>query len=476
MKLSAYFARFWIVTIATLVFASIGALGSWGCAWYMPPSSHKLAEQYTRIVVTDTTVIDTQHNTSSSSQNLLIQDGRIVQVTRDAIPVIEGELRIDGHGKYVMPGLIDMHSHIWGRSDLLAMLAHGVTRTRVMAGNSPQRILKKWIDAGEIAGPHMVLSGSPINQHSHYASASHHKFIDNEDEARQLVRQQYQLGYQQIKVYDGLSRKVFFAIADEAKKLDMPVAGHPPFDVTLDEYLSAKPQSLEHVEMIFQAHMSYDYQQGNFDDVVQQLLKSNVPVSPTLIVYDNVAKIAQYGPDYWQSVTDDLEFIHPTIKTMGKQAVNGIHSQKTQQDWLSKSSLFGNMTKQLNQAGVEILIGSDGGTFYTPNGLGTIQEMQRLLEVGIPIEDVLRAATYHPAKALGISDKAGSVATGFNAELLLLEEDPRENLNSLIQPLGIILDQNYYDKDSLIKMKKLAKNTGSKTKFYFWWFVDNYIY
>ncbi|WP_445355972.1 amidohydrolase family protein [Microbulbifer sp. EKSA008] len=476
MKFSSYFVRSWKAAVAILVFISVAALGSWGCAWYIPPSSYGLAEQNARIVVTDITVIDTQHNTAASNQNLVIQGGRIAQVTSDVIPEVEGELRINGLGKYVMPGLIDMHSHVWGRSDLLAILAHGVTRTRVMAGNSPQRILKKWIDTGNIAGPHMVLSGAPVNQHSHYASGRHHKFIGSKEEARQLVRQQYQQGYQQVKVYDGLSREVFFAIADEAKKLGMPLAGHPPFGITLNEYLSVKPQSLEHVEMIFQAHLNYDYQQESFDEIVQQLLDSNVPVSPTLIVYDNVAQVAQHGPDYWHSIADNLELNHPAIKAMGEQKVNGIHSAKAQQDWQGKSNIFGDMTKQLNQAGVEILIASDGGTFYTPNGLGTIQEMQRLVEVGIPVQDVLRAATHHPAKALGISDKVGSVSTGFNAELLLLEDDPRENLNTLTRPLGVILDQSYFDRHSLSEMKELAKSTGSKSNFYFWWIVDNYIY
>ncbi|WP_185236457.1 amidohydrolase family protein [Teredinibacter franksiae] len=463
-------------TSILLICALCAAVASlfWIYRWYMPPTPSPVGSANNSIVVVGARIVEVSKGRITEQRNIRIKNGLIVEITPTAVTPSANDLVINAEGKYIMPGLIDMHTHVWEKADLYAMLAHGITRTRVMSGNSPQRIFRKWIAKGKLHGPALSLSGAPINQHSQYASGPHHKFISTETEARELVRAQHRRGYNLLKIYDGLSPKLFNALSNEAHVLKIPFAGHPPFSISLSEFLAAKPQSLEHVEMIYQAHLNYAYDTVRIKEVAEKIQASKVPVTPTLYVYDEVAAIADRGEAHWQKIQVPLEFLHPVLKKLGHSDVAHIHAQRMQQNWLQKSVFFARITKQLHQSGVKLLVGSDGGMPYSANGISTLREMERLQKAGIPAAEVLKAATVNAAETLLVENKVAKVKAGYAAELLILPENPLNDVNHVHQLEGLINGTQYYSSNAIETMRKLAKQHMSTFEFYYWWVIDNY--
>ena len=176
-------------------------------------------------VIENVSVLPMDREQILRNQTVVVERGVIVRVgPSKRVRVPKGALRIDGTGRYVTPGLTDMHSHAWQPEDLLLNLANGVTTVRVMWGTPDVQKLQRGVTAGAIAGPDMVVAGPMIDGKPahHFGSAE----VTNAEEAIAEVRAQKAAGYDFIKPYSVLSKPAFEAILAEAKRLSIPVAGH----------------------------------------------------------------------------------------------------------------------------------------------------------------------------------------------------------------------------------------------------------
>jgi imidazolonepropionase-like amidohydrolase len=423
-----------------------------------------------RLIIENIDLLDAMDNKLTKNKTIVIENGIIKQVL-STIPEIEkDEYRIDGTGKVLLPGLIDMHVHVLDRSDLLLLLAHGVTTVRVMAGFRQQLEFRKEVEEGIIIGPDMILSTPILNQESEYASSKFHRFLETPKDAKELVNHFHLQGYDQIKVYDGLQKPIFDEIVKQAKALEMPLAGHPSFYISIDDYLAASPQSIEHVEMLYQAPLNYSKDEGVLLRLIEKIKLSEVPVTSTLLSFENLAQLAQGKEHFLKQV--NFEFIHPFIEKLERSTINWILSlkEKDVNQWVAKAKYHGVIARQLNNAGVSLLLGSDSGGGFIASGAGTIQEMELLVAYGINAYDVIKSATSNPADTLNI--KTGKIATGYRADLIMSESNPAIDIASLNSIISVIKKGVYYDEKAIAQMKQASKKRMDTYALIGWQIID----
>jgi imidazolonepropionase-like amidohydrolase len=390
-----------------------------------------------------------------------ISDGKIVAIQAAQTPVTDKQAaRYDGAGRYLSPGLIDMHVHAYEPAAFVITLSHGVTHVRVMNGVLEQIKWRNELENGSRLGSTLSLS-SPII--SGFKNASMHTSATTEAEAIKAVQNAKQQGYDLIKAYGNLSAPVLRALLNEAKKQALPVAKHGPHpaqDMPWAEFTGL--QTLEHVEDIYQGPLKYQEDQAALDDTIAQLKILNTPITPTLNIFWQLTQISDQKQTYLDSLPQD--YISPIIALEEKHgqvkrwlnASSGMvqHNQKT-------FAYLQEITRQLHRAELTLLVGSDSGVLLSPHGLATHREMELMQQAGLPTIAILRAATTNAAQALGMASQLGQVAVGYNADLLLSRQNPLAQLSTLKEPDAVIKQGRLFSQQELKQLRTEAINARS---------------
>ena len=254
----------------------------------------------TSYVIRGASVLTMEQNQANEDWTVVVEDGVISAVgPNDSIVAPDGAQIIDGRGKTLLPGLIDMHVHLYDEPELAAFLSHGVTTVR-NAGGMPYHLeLQRRLEASTILGPRLLTSGPIINEVGGRNTSILQVMVDGPDEARAVVRSQYERGYGSIKIYSNLALDSYAAILDEARRLQMPVFGHPvegkpppddpmakaSFDLLLDDELV----DLEHMESIVWHALDQDMDDDRARLLARKIAAAGLAVDPTLIVHHNLA-------------------------------------------------------------------------------------------------------------------------------------------------------------------------------------------
>lgn len=419
------------------------------------PAFAKQEQDINAILISNVSIVDVANNDLKDNQFVLIVGKNIQQISSTKPELGDGVRIVDGSGKYLMAGLIDMHVHVFQKAELYQLLSHGITTARVMYGWPQTLKYREQIKQGTTVGPDLIVASPIINQKSPYVSSNFHRFVDSPEQASRLVIKYAKQGFDLIKIYDGLQPEVFTAIWQTAKENNLPVAGHPSFYLSIDDYVAAKPQTIEHIEMLYQASLNYSRDASDLKKLAKKLSAYKIPVTTTLVVYDNLARIAVEKDQFIKTMP--LEYIHPLFKKFESKNIEIITKLKDPQQWRKKADYLGHMAKVLNENNVPLVIGSDGGVGYTMNGKSTIDEMELLAHYGLPINDILRAATITAAITLKRDKKIGTIAPGYTANLILLNADPREELSTLRSPIAVIKNGHMYDQAALDELDRKAK-------------------
>jgi imidazolonepropionase-like amidohydrolase len=401
-------------------------------------------------------IVDINTGQILKDRQLQIRNGKIAAIKPARTPITdENHIRHDGNGRYVTPGLIDMHVHAYDPAAFTITLSHGVTHLRVMNGVKEHLQWRKELEEGNRIGSTLTVS-SPIisgfkNAHMHYSAQT-------PDEATKAVVKTKQQGYDLIKAYGNLDAPVLQALLREAKKQNIPVAKHgphPELDMEWNEL--AGLQSLEHVEDIFQGPLNYQQDQKKLDKTIVNLKMLNTPVTPTLNIFWQLTEISARKQTYIDALPKD--YISPIIalETTQNQVKRWLNSPVEMVEHNQKTLAFlQEITRQLYQAELVLLVGSDSGVLLSPHGLATHKEMELMQQAGLPTIVVLRAATINAAKALGKESELGQVAIGYNADLILSEHNPLENLTTLQNPDTVVKHGRLFSKAELEQLRGKA--------------------
>jgi imidazolonepropionase-like amidohydrolase len=395
---------------------------------------------------THVTVIDGRSPEPRTDQTVVVRGNRIVAAgPASSTPVPAGARRIDGIGKFLLPGFWDMHVHTampGGREVLPLYIANGVTGVRDMAGDWPT--VSSWRDEiarGSLIGPRMVLSGPYLEGGD---VPIPHLLVKTPADAAPAVDSLIRLGVDFIKVHGQLTPESYFAIARAARARQIPFSGHVSRSVGAANASDSGQASIEHILSIPNSCSSAEVAElaprfpvqgalGRCDTTDQAPLYARLKgngtwVVPTLVAQLEVAlwpkrqlpgdSLAAYLPN---SLRTYVAGIFPMVDSVPPDAdVNG-------------RKLFDKrvaVTGALFRAGVGVMTGTDAPLRNSPPGFGLHEELIHFIRAGLTPFEALRAATLEPARFLGSADSLGTVETGKVADLVLLTANPLADIRN----------------------------------------------
>lgn len=391
---------------------------------------------------------------------LLVRDGRIAAIGTD-LPAPEGATIIDGKGGYLIPGLTDMHVHLWDQAALGAYLAHGVTTIRNASGMPFHLDLARQIDAGTLAGPRLVTTGPILNSHGPNEQLNH-QFVTTAEEARAAVRWQHEAGFRHLKVYSNLTREAWEGVKAEADALGMTVMGHTPegvrtagmprdepFDIAFERFLDADFVTIEHVESIVWHGLRNRHDHAAAKALARRIAASGTSVDPTLVAFRNLLHVAETRGEYLKR--PGTEWMNPMLVAQ-EQPVYERWTNEAVEPNRKAFAFYLEMTRMLSDAGAMLVAGSDAGIFTNIPGGSLIDELELLSEAGLTPAQTLRTATINPAIVLGDEDSRGQIAKGMIADLVLTQSDPLQGFATLRRPALVIAQGRAFDRAALDAM------------------------
>ncbi|MEL7729097.1 amidohydrolase family protein [Citromicrobium bathyomarinum] len=406
--------------------------------------------------------LDREEASVDKAMSILIEDGRIASVTPIEKTSEAGVATvIDGHGRFVMAGLTDMHVHIWDRSSLGAYLASGVTTVRNASGMPFHLRLADRIERGEIVGPRLITTGPILNSPGPNAQINH-EMVTTAEEARQAVRRQYEAGFRRLKVYSNLTSEAYEAILHEAGRLGMTIMGHTPegvrqpgmpddipFEIEFAHILEGGIVTIEHVESIVWHGLRDRHDADAGRELARQIAAAQVAVDPTLLAFYNLLRVAETQGGYLQR--EGTELLNPILVAQSEAEYERWSGENIPRN-RAAFDFYKRMTRILSDEGVLLVAGSDAGIFTNVPGISLIEELELLEQAGLGRNQVLRAATINAAKALDEQDTAGRVAEGYRADLILLESDPSADLGALRSISAVVAGGRYLDRAALDRL------------------------
>lgn len=419
------------------------------------------APQDPSVAITHVTVIDGRDSIPRPDQTVIVRGNRIVSVTRSSSANVPAGARIvDGRGKYLIPGLWDMHVHtavVRGRDVLPLYIANGVTGVRDMAGDWDT--LTTWrrdIAEGRLVGPRIVgsgpyLEGAPI--------PIPHVLARTPDEARTAVDSLVAMGVDFVKVHGRLTPETYYAIARRARERGIHFTGHVPRAVGAGNASDSGHRSIEHLLTIpldctpaesvaLRPRFAVQGALGrcsseDLASLYARFVRNGTWVTPTFTAQYEIAawptralpgdSLAHYLPDTLRRYVAAIFPMPDSIPPGADEVGNAVLAKRIAQ------------VAAMHRAGVHILAGTDAPLRNSPPGFGLHEELTLIARGGLSPIDILRAATLEPARYLGLLDSLGSIEPGQLADLVLLDANPLLDIRNTRRIAAVVANGRLYD-------------------------------
>lgn len=471
-------------------------------AFYWPLPTIDVSEAHQSILIKSVNIIDVEVGEVVYNQDILIVGNRIISIdnTKSNSPLGNAYV-INGEGKYLMPGLWNMHNHSTQYSKWLyhpLQIAYGVTGVRDMSGQlgrydsywAGTKERKKWneeIERNLSVSPRSVLQSSfQIDGSSSVPDGFPEYFkLQNEADALPLLKYYKDDGTDFIKVYMNIPVVSYRKLATEAPKLGMHIAGHKPLNVTLEESILLGQRSFEHGRIFM-----YDCFSGaeKLRDPVNRGSGFKLPKEAMIQTFDyeKAAELMTLMSDHdthWVPTlqtlkmgafannevfrgNEHLKYI-PTIRKMAwwnpdiNRYANDYITDPEQNIEMKFYRAAQRQVAMANERGVSIMMGTDVTDTYVFPGYSAHMELLDLTLSGLSNQDALRAATIIPAKYCGAYKEQGSVMVGKMADMIMLDKNPLENIEHTQTINGVFLNGIYYDQHTLEELKEGTSSLAS---------------
>ena len=386
-----------------------------------------------------------------AGQTVIVARGKIANIGPvDFLPIPEDAQIVDGTDRFLMPGLAEMHAHVTGTRpaeiDRLFTLfvANGITTIRGMLGQYSHLDLRARLDTGEVFGPRFITSGPSLNGRS----------VSGAADAAQQVREQHAAGYDFIKVHPGLTAEEFAALAATANELGMPYAGHVPVAVGVQEALRNHMATIDHLDGYFVALLPPDsHGSGGFGGFFDVMLAPELDSEKIAAL---AAATAMAGT--WNVPTQVLveQMVDGTSVTdLRNRSEMRYVPESTVNDWVIAKErqlaergfdpetaalaidLRRRLILALHDSGAGLLLGSDAPQIFNVPGFSAHRELDVLVAAGLTPYEALQTGTSAVAKFLG--SNTGVVAVGKEADLILLDANPLEDIRNSRRIHGVML-------------------------------------
>ncbi len=426
------------------------------------------------IAFVDVNVVPMDSDRILEGHTVVVREGRIASVSPDDSQVPGGAQRIDGEGRWLMPGLAEMHGHVPGPDDpqyaedmLFLYVSNGVTTVRNMAGHAYHLELRERIESGDLIGPTLFAASPWLTPDT----------AGTPEAAAQAVRDYQAQGFDLLKL-GTIDAASYAAMAETAHEVGMPFGGHIPVEVGLVGALDARQTSIDHYDRYVEFLVPEDADTGGADpgffgsgwvhlvdrgripEAIERTLAAGTWNVPTLSLVEHLA-----------SDTPAEEMIAwPEMRYMPQRVRDGWveakHRFQARDDFQPPSAqalveLRQELTRALHAAGAPIALGSDAPQFFNVPGFSIHHELQMMAATGLTPYEVLVTGTREPARYFGTPEAFGTVQQGRRADLVLLEANPLEDVGNLKRRAGVMVRGQWLPEEEIqARLERIAEAAG----------------
>ena len=425
---------------------------------YLKVKNNKSADNNS-FLITNVNIIPMSQDTILVDKMVYIKDG-IIQKIADKIEINGVEI-LDARNKYLIPGLIDMHVHVWDRYELGLYLSNGITAVRNLWGMPMHLRIKEDANKDEIISPMFFTTGPKLTGPEFIGDDNLQ--LTSPKDAKEKVISYKDRGYDFIKTYYGLTEDIFDAVVEQATISDIDIVAHPSQKVSYSYHFNPQIKSIEHAEEIIQQPLNYNLSDTlRLKQVFNEFEKSkHSSFSPTLTVYNN---IYQMLIDDEILASEKLQFMNPLIKKGDSKAqFERWYNTKLRDSSILKAikdqhNFHLKIVKKLHEAGTTIICGTDAGIGVTVPGFSIHQELAFYKEAGLSNYEVLKTVTVNASKTHSIMNNIGTIEVGKVANLILIDNNPLLDLSALQNPSTVFIKGRKLNRDSLDNFEKQARN------------------
>ena len=412
-------------------------------------------------------------------QVVMIENGEVSLIGAvDEFSVAEDVTSIDGEDYFLIPGLTEMHGHLPDprmsdqdiRNLLFLYVANGVTTVRGMQGNPSQFALRNAIERGRLLGPKLYLASVSMNGNS----------VTTPEEASQRAREYKVDGYDLIKTHEGMSLDAFNALAETASEVDIPFGGHVSDYVGLRHALASGQMSIDHLDNYVEALAPLDdrededrglrgvgallesVDESRIPELVRATVESGAWVVPTMVLWET-AFFNERGSADVLSDRPEVRYMPPEVVDRWREAVDTRLASTDIETNRRVAALRRNILAALHEGGANIALGTDSPQIFSVPGFAMYHEMALYAEVGMTPYEVLEIGTRRPAEYFDAADQFGTVAVGSRADLILLEANPADDIGSVRNRVGVMVNGRWIPADEIERrLREIALFYGNE--------------
>jgi len=449
------------------------------------------------LVLSHVTVIDATGASAQPDRTVVITGGRIAEIGKSArIP--KDAQTVDATGKFLIPGLWDMHGHPHRPDDLALFIANGVTGVRVMGGLPWYYETRTQIQSGKIIGPRMTIASRLLdgpdpsqpsapragdeagisNEWAEVMAGGRPRslFVANAADAHQAILQAKQDGAEFVKIHDGLSREAYFALANESKKQSFVFVGHVPLGVSPEEASDAGQKSIEHLQGILVACSTHEGELRKATEALaslpgpQRAAKMEAIQRETLETFSAQkasALAARFVRNHtWQCPTltsrystreraertmATLHYIPASVRARWQRAADATPEPSVEERALATmlNQKLLEVVGIMHRAGVQFIAGTDVGGAYLVPGFSLHDELADLVSAGFTPMQALQSATLDASRFLGQEKEWGTIQKRKLADLVLLDANPLENIGNTRKIRAVVVNGRMLDRKTL---------------------------
>lgn len=392
------------------------------------------------VAFVDVNVIPMDSERVLRGQTVIVQGDRIMEVGSSSdVEVPEGAMRVDGSGKYLMPGLSEMHGHTAGgnatdefrRQVMFLYAANGVTTVRGMLGIPGDLDLKAKTNSGEIWGPTLYLAGPSFNGNT----------VSSPEQAVSRVWQQKNEGWDHLKIHPGLTTPEYDAIARAAGQAGIRFGGHVPADVGIKHAIRMGQETFDHLDgyLEYAGGLSGSIERSRADELIELTIGAGAWVVPTMVLWE--VGVIGLGD------VDELS-TRPEMRYWPGQGVEGwanrMRAVQGQAGWNAETAMVhasnrSQLLKMMSDAGLGILMGTDSPQMFSVPGFSLHREMQSMADAGMTPFEILVSGTRNVGTYFQAYDSFGTVAAGRRADLILTNSNPLDDVANVADRAGVMI-------------------------------------
>src|SRR5688500_4649845 len=415
------------------------------------------------VVFENVNVIPMDRERVLERQTVIVRDGRIAEIgPASTAKIPAGATRVDGAGKYLMPGLAEMHGHLTAnylpdaaKADVLFLyVANGVTTVRAMLGNPEAITTREAIAAGTLLGPKLYVAGPVLNG----------KVAPTPEDGTRLVREQKAAGYDLLKILGGMPPAVYQSIMNTAHALKIDVAGHVPGEVGVRGALAARQRSIDHLDQYIPALQltpatTREEEDRRIAEIAQLTAKSGVWNVPTTYLWD-LFHNAETGEALRARLTETRYLPKTMIDEWTKSKNSRLRPPNDTpsgvggfgQTGLRVMELRRKIFRALKAANAPIALGTDSPQMFSVPGFSTHRELKLMVdEVGYTPYEALETGTLKVAQYFGTTGDTGTVAPGKRADLILLNANPLTDITAIENSAGVMVNGRWFPESDIQK-------------------------